>query len=100
MHYFTINTEDNEHIGFLIMLPDDAGEHDAPHGQFAIKQADDVAMADVLAQWADNTELRWAVQGDEVQLYDEQGEYIGRIRQQYLQLGKYHFLLNDLTGMM
>ncbi len=100
MHYFTINTaEDNQHIGFLVMLPDDGGEHDAPHGQFAIKLADPDQISP-LTPWADNTELRWAIHQDHVQLFDETGELIGSIRQQHLKLAGQHFTLNDLTGMI
>lgn len=103
MHYFTINTEHDEHIGFLVMLPDDGGEQDAPHGQFAIKLTENsncLPFQAALTKWANNTELRWAIEGDFVQLYDENGENIGTIRQQNLKIGGKNFILNDLTGVM
>lgn len=100
MHYFTINTADtDQHIGFLIMLPDDGGEQDAPHGQFAIKLTETNIQA-ALSRYAENTELRWAIDGDHVQLFDETGEFIGTIRQQYLKINGQSFTLNDLTGMI
>lgn len=101
MNYFTIYTEDDEHVGFLIMLADDGGEQDAQHGQFAIKLVDNALQAACkLAQFADNTELLWYIHKDVVNLFDENEQPIGTIRQQYLTIQGQHFLLNDLTGAM
>lgn len=100
MNYFTIHTaEQDEHIGFLVMLADDGGQYDAPHGQFAIKLID-TPYANTLTQWANQTELRWAIEQGGVQLYDEHGSPIGRIIQQHLHIAGKNFIINDLIGVM
>ncbi|MCP2041634.1 hypothetical protein L1281_002244 [Neisseria sp. HSC-16F19] len=105
MHYFTLNSRDNVHLGFLVMLEDE----DAPaeHGCFAVKpQAEDNTAAEYPAEWsvlcrlAAEATLTWQRRGDSIYLQDAAGSDIGRWQQQHVRLMGQDFLLNDLNGVM
>lgn len=105
MHYFTISSEDNQHLGFLVMMADDEHSSSPDCGCFAIKaQADADAQQHYTAQWrilsqlATAPALYWQRTGDEVRLSDAEGSPIGRLQQQYLKLNGQPFVLHELTG--
>lgn len=102
MHYFSIHTPDDEHIGFMIMQPDEDAAEPPQSGRFAVRlnegAAGSLKAAQVLRELQNEARLFWAAQADRVVLSDESHESIGHIRQQYLRLHGQDFLLNDLTG--
>lgn len=105
MHYFSLHTQTDEHIGFLIMEADDEnGQTDC--GQFAVKLLGENPNAGEaewrgLAQCAESENaLFWRAEGDRVGLYDADGQPLGTIRQQWLLMGQQRFVLNDLTGVL
>ena len=93
MHYFSLHTEDDEHVGFLIMYPHEDSHHQS--GDLAVKLRRHVQ---VLAEWEKQPALLWAVEGDKVDVWDGDGDIRGRIRAEYLTIGNHTFILNDLTG--
>ncbi|WP_416190171.1 HLGFF motif protein [Neisseria sp. CCUG17229] len=105
MHYFSIHTQQGEHLGFFIMLADDESEAQPQSGQFAVKlqseavPRDQVAVA-ALQPWQEVAEpLFWRVEKDRVELFAGDAN-IGTIRNEYLTLSGQMLVLNDLTGMM
>ena len=105
MHYFTLNSRDNVHLGFLVMLEDEGAPDQ--HGCFAVKpQAENTVAAKYAAEWAvlcrlaDTETLTWRRRGDSIYLQDAAGSNIGRWQQQHVRLLGQDFLLNDLNGVM
>lgn len=106
MLYFSINSNDNHHIGFLVLMDeDDSAYTDGAKGYYAVKaQADAQDSQACAAQWqlleqlSKQESLKWYRQSDYVQLCDAEDRIIGRLQQQYLNLCGQHFFLNDLTG--
>lgn len=106
MLYFSINSNDNHHLGFLVLTDEeDSAYTDGATGYYAVKaQADAVDRKACAAQWqlleqlSKQESLKWYRQSDYVQLCDAQDHIIGRLKQQYLNLCGQHFLLYDLTG--
>ena len=102
MHYFTVNSEDSRHLGFLVLMAND--EATPQSGCCAVKAQAEVAdQQHCPAQWRVLTELAeatlfWQRHGEELYLLDPQGCRIGRLQQQYLKLNGQHFVLTDLTG--
>ena len=101
MHYFSLHTEDDEHVGFLIMYPHEDSHNQS--GDLAVKLREDLPDAlrrhvQVLAEWEKQPALSWAVEGDKVDVWDGDGDIRGRIRAEYLTIGNHTFVLNDLTG--
>lgn len=100
MHYFSLHAADGTHLGFLIMQPDD---NPTNGGRFVAKPVDN-SPPDFATQIAelDNysqplaTQI-WSVEKDGVTLFAE-GCLKGHIRNEYLKLNGYTFILNDLTG--
>ena len=88
MHYFSLHTEDDEHVGFLIMYPHEDSHNQS--GDLAVKLRED--LPETLPA------LSWAVEGDKVDVWDSDGDIRGRIRAEYLTIGNHTFILNDLTG--
>lgn len=105
MHYFSIHTQQGEHLGFFIMLADDESEAQPQSGQFAVKLQSEDAPRDqagvaALQPWQDAAEaLFWRVEKDRVELFAGDTN-IGTIRNEYLTLSGQMLVLNDLTGMM
>ncbi|UOO76316.1 hypothetical protein LVJ85_09820 [Neisseria sp. Dent CA1/247] len=105
MHYFSIHTQQGEHLGFFIMLPDDESEQPPLSGRFAIKLQSENTPQDTAAARAVElygqyeTPLYWKVEKDHVVLFDDEN-LLGRIRNEYLSIGGQTLVLNDLTGMM
>lgn len=105
MYYFSVNSEDNRHLGFLVLMMADEHQDHGDHGFLALKAqaepADQQACAEqwrVLTRWAKVPQLAWRQQGEAVVICDADGSDIGRLQQQFLRLGGQHFVLNDLTG--
>lgn len=105
MHYFTLNSRDNVHLGFLVMLEDE--EAPAERGCFAVKaQAESAALSENAAEWAvlcrlaAEDGLNWQRRGDVLCLQDAEGGEIGRWQQQYVRLLGQDFLVNDLNGVL
>ena len=91
MHYFSLHTEDDEHVGFLIMYPHEDSHNQS--GDLAVKLREDLPETlrrhvQVLAEWEKQPALSW----------DSDGDIRGRIRAEYLTIGNHTFILNDLTG--
>lgn len=105
MHYFSIHTQAGEHLGFFIMLADDETENPPQSGRFMVKLQSEQAPQDQAAVGAvspyqtTDTPFYWAVEKDYVALFDDEGA-IGRIRNEFLNIGGQTLLLNDLTGIM
>lgn len=98
MHTFSLHTLDDEHIGFLVMLPENDNEPQRK-GAFAIRIIN--SQCQQLNQWEQyNGELLWETRGNAVELFTEHDEPIGSIQQQYLTIGGKQFILNDLTGVI
>lgn len=106
MHYFSIHTQQGEHLGFLIMLPDDESEMQPQSGHFIIKiqsempPQDKEAVAVLLPFEQNHLSWTWRVMKERVELFDEAEQNIGSIRNEYLMLLGQILVLNDLTGMM
>ncbi|WP_239423419.1 HLGFF motif protein [Snodgrassella communis] len=106
MLYFSINSPDNHHLGFLVLMDkDDSTYTNGGSGYYAVKaQADEADIQACSVQWhilqqlSQHDSLSWYRQSDYVQLCDAENNIIGRLQQQYLSLCGQHFLLNDLTG--
>lgn len=103
MHYFTLNTPDDQHIGFLIMQPDE--DSNGQSGQLALKLLDNLpphlrASTQILAHWQAQAALSWEISGERVEVWDDEGDVCGYIRQEILSIGGHRFILNDLTGNM
>ena len=105
MHYFSIHTQSGEHLGFLIMLADDENENPPQSGRFAIKlqsetPPQDTAALNALTPYQHSTQpLYWAVEKDSIHLFDEQNS-IGRLRQEFLNIGGQTLLINDISGLI
>ena len=61
MHYFSLHTEDDEHVGFLIMYPHENSHHQS--GDLAVKLREDLPEmlrrhVQVLAEWEKQPALR------------------------------------------
>lgn len=98
MHTFSLHTLDDEHIGFLVMLPENENEPQRK-GSFALRIIH--AQPSPLSQWEQyDGELFWETRGNVVELFTEHDEPIGSIQQQYLTIGGKQFILNDLTGVI
>lgn len=106
MLYFSINSSNNLHLGFLVLMDeDDSAYADGAVGYYAIKaQADEADQIACAAEWrilsglSQQAGLKWHKNHDYVQLCNANNEIIGQLRQQYLTLQGQHFVLNDLTG--
>ncbi|MGE9658680.1 hypothetical protein BGI05_05555 [Snodgrassella alvi] len=106
MFYFSINSPDNCHLGFLVLMDEDNSAYtDGATGYYAVKaQADETDQQACPVQWqilqqlSVQDSLRWFRKADYVQLCDAENNIIGRLQQQYLILCGQHFILNDLTG--
>lgn len=104
MHYFSIHTPADQHIGFLILLADNEHEQPSQSGQFAVKLHDDGRAADhpnstrILSRLQNESPLFWRVEGDHIVLFDGTHNHLGSIRQEHLRLSGQDLLLNDLTG--
>ena len=105
MHYFTINSEDNRHLGFLVLMVDDENDSAATGGCFAVKAQAEMAdqqacpaLWRVLQNLSAINPLYWQQHGDSVRLLDDNGEPIGHLQQQHLKLNGQHFVLQDLSG--
>ena len=82
MHYFSLHTEDDEHVGFLIMYPHEDSHNQS--GDLAVKLREDLPETlrrhvQVLAEWEKQPALSWAVEGDKVDVWDSDGDILGRI---------------------
>ncbi len=105
MHYFSIHTQQGEHLGFFIMLADDESETQPQSGQFAVKLQSEETPGDqaavmALQPWQDVAgPLLWRAEKDRVELFAGDTN-IGAIRNEYLTLSGQMLVLNDLTGMM
>ncbi|QEY25958.1 HLGFF motif protein [Neisseria zalophi] len=105
MHYFSIHTQQGEHLGFFIMLPDDESEAQPQSGRFAVKlqsetTPQDKAAVNALAPLQDSdTPLYWQIEKDYVILSDDNA-VIGRLRNEYLTVNGQTLVLTDLTGII
>lgn len=103
MHYFSIHTQQGEHLGFFIMLPDDESGQPPSSGRFAVKAQSetapqDAAAAHTIAFYEEcGKPLYWKTEKDHVVLFDDES-LIGRLRNEYLSIGGQTLVLNDLTG--
>lgn len=105
MYYFSVNSEDNRHLGFLVLMMADEHQHQCDHGFLAVKAqaapADRQACAAqwrVLTRWAASPQLVWRQHGDSIIISDDCDNEIGCLKQQFLHLDGQIFMLNDLTG--
>jgi hypothetical protein len=106
MFYFSINSLDNHHLGFLVLMDEEDSTYtNGATGYYAIKaQADETDQQACSVQWqilkqvSQYGSLSWYRQSDYVQLCNAENNIIGRLQQQHLNLCGQHFLLNDLTG--
>lgn len=104
MHYFSIQNLPGEHLGFLVMLPDDEPDQ-SESGRFIVKlQSEalpkDGAAADVLASFTDlSCRFSWRTEKDKVLLFREEEE-VGSICGEFLRLGSQTLVLGDMTGMI
>lgn len=105
MHYFTVNSEDNRHLGFLVLMADDSHDAAPDRGCFAIKaQAGMDEQHRCTAQWhvltALTTEpmLYWQRRNDELRLLNAAGDELGCLKHHHLQLNGQRFVLQDLSG--
>ncbi|MDK4624091.1 HLGFF motif protein [Kingella kingae] len=103
MHYFSLHTQQDEHIGFLIMYPRDDSQNQS--GDLAIKLLDSLPtrlreVTKLLSDWQVQAALSWEVSGDKVVVFDDDGDPRGTIRQEQLHIGNHVFILNDLAGNM
>ena len=105
MHYFSLHSKNQTHIGFFVMTDDDEHETPPQSGQFLVKLQSETppptAAAQALAPFCDseNPDI-WQLAGDHVALSSADGSPAGRIRNEHLTLGGQTFLLNDLTGVL
>lgn len=107
MYYYSIENEDAQHLGFLVVMGHDP-EANAQHcesGFFALKaQADEAVQHTYQAAWrvlqqrSKQEGLCWQKQADYLLLSDAEGTVIGRLQHQYLRLDNQQYLLSDLTG--
>lgn len=103
MHYFSIHTQEGDHLGFFIMLPDNESENPPQSGRFAVKLQSEnppqetAAVRALAACQHAETPLYWALEKDHVALFDDNAA-LGRIRGEYLTLAGQTLVLNDLTG--
>ncbi|MDK4687698.1 HLGFF motif protein [Kingella negevensis] len=96
MHQFSIHTQNDELLGFLIMLADD--EYSPQSGQLAIKLSSPVSSAaQPLEGWANESLLKWRITQDKISVYDYEDTLMGFIKQEWLIINGKHFLLNDLS---
>ena len=103
MHYFSLHSEDQTHIGFFVMTDDDEHETPPQSGQFLVKLQSETpppaAAERALAPFQDSeTAGTWRLEKDRVGLYAADGTPAGRIRNEYLSLGGQTFILEDLAG--
>lgn len=106
MHYFTLNSRDNTHLGFLVMLEDE--EMPTEHGCFAVKAQAQAAASSagypaewaVLRRLAAEEGLVWRRQGERIRLLNAAGEHIGHWQQQHIRLLGQDFVVNDLSGVL
>ena len=103
MHYFSLHSEDQTHIGFFVMTDDDEHETPPQSGQFLVKLQSEnpppAAAERALAPFQDSTNPGlWQLEQDRVELYEADGTPAGRIRNEYLSLGGQTFILEDLAG--
>lgn len=104
MKYFSIHCHDHEHIGFLIMLPDNEHDYNPQSGQFVLKiQNEHPSKHHSLIQDLEDLQnphagLRWQIDKDKVVLSNPEGDFLGSIRQECLSIRGHSLLINDLTG--
>ncbi len=105
MHYFSIHHPQGEHLGFLVMLPDDENDSAPQSGRFAIKCQSEhppknSSATQVLTHYEQSdTLLSWQLDKDHIALSNN-GQYIGRIRQEFCDIDGHSFVLTDLTGVI
>lgn len=98
MHTFSLHTQNDKHIGFLVMLPDNQHKP-KDKGTFAIRIIDEQFTQ--LNQWENyNGSLLWEARGDTIALFTDANQHIGSIKQQYFTINGHQLILNDLTGVI
>lgn len=104
MQYFSLNTPEGAHLGFLVMLEDEGyGGRPAQSGALAVKLHSEnpipQSAAKILSPLSDpSAACTWEIGADCVEIYDAGGDAVGRIRQQYLTLGGRTFVLENMVG--
>ncbi len=100
---FSLQDENGQQIGFLVMLPDD----DLPtQGQCLVKlmlAQENMAQttpAIILKNLAQLGTLRWQFDGQKTLLMDANNEIIGMIREHLLNINSTTFIMTDLTGIV
>ena len=103
MHYFSIHNPQGEHLGFLVMVPDNEHNQITESGQFALKiqseyPPNDIAALAVLSRYEQSeAPLCWVTDKYQILLSCDD-KAIGTIRQENLILDGHNLLLTDLTG--
>lgn len=105
MHYFSLHTGSDTHLGFFVMTADNEHEQPPQSGRFLVKLQSETppptAAAQALTPFCDSENPGiWQLAGDHVALSAADGSPAGRIRNEHLILGGQTFLLNDLTGVL
>ncbi|MDO4878763.1 MAG: hypothetical protein Q3966_05640 [Neisseria sp.] len=105
MQYFSINTPEGLHLGFLVMLEDEGDGRTAQSGSLVVKLQSESPIPDfaerALSPLSDpQAACSWEADADGADIYDAQGRALGRIRQQYLNLGGQMFVLENMVGLI
>lgn len=105
MHYFSINSETNQHLGFLVLMEDEEFSSQRHCGYLKIKaQAESMTqqeypqLYEILKECEQYSSLTWQKQGEKLMILDDKNKPIGTIQQQYLSIREHEFILNDLIG--
>ncbi|MDO4640819.1 MAG: hypothetical protein Q4A84_03830 [Neisseria sp.] len=105
MHYFSIHNQQGEHLGFLIMLPDEEGANQPQSGRFIIKLQSETPPQDqtafkTLRPFEDLAQtFYWKTEKDRISLYHD-SERVGGLRNEFLTVGSQTLILGDMTGTM
>lgn len=105
MQYFSIHNSTGEHLGFLVMLPDEEVAGRPQSGRFAIKLQSEIppkdagAVRELSALHGLEEPFYWRVESGRVGLYRGE-EAVGSVRSEFLTVGGQTFVLGDMTGMM
>ena len=83
MHYFSIHTQEGDHLGLKLQSENPPQETAAVRALAACQNT--------------GTPLYWALEKDHVALFDDNAA-LGRIRGEYLTLAGQTLVLNNLTG--
>ncbi len=96
---YTINTLDYQHLGFLLLVPENEHEPFWGDGMVKLQTTDADILTSPEAQVLQSLcqPFTWQIEQDTM-LFSHEDDIIAKLQGEYLQVGTVHYLIHDLTG--